>query len=293
MQKWDTVAIVGVGLIGGSIGLALREAGLAKRIVGIGRRASSLRKARQRGCVTTTTTRLARGVADAEIVVICSPVARIWDHLAEAADACPAGALITDAGSIKGQILDDLDRCFPKGLPRKVTFVGAHPLAGGENTGPQYAQADLFQGRACILTPTESVSSERLRVAKSFWTSLGARVVVMSAKEHDVAVAAISHVPHIAASALAAMTTSDQLNVVGTGWLDATRIAAGDVELWRQILSGNRSAVLNALDKFAKLLASFRKSLESGGDRRLQELLEAGRDNRLAGEGTRLPREKA
>ena len=291
MKKWDTVAIVGVGLIGGSVGLSLRKAGLAKTVVGIGRRQSSLRKARARGAVTTTTTNIARGVADADLIVVCSPVQQIADHVAEAADACPGGSLITDAGSIKAQILADLnDRC-PQGLPRGVVFVGAHPLAGSDKSGVQFAKDDLFRGRPCIVTPTKLMPDRSVRGVSQFWRSLGARVIQMTPAEHDAAVACVSHVPHIAASALASLATG-RLDVVGTGWLDTTRVAAGDVELWRQILAGNRSAVLKALDKYETVLSAFRDALVADDDSSLRKLLEAGKDNRVASETTVTSRKK-
>jgi prephenate dehydrogenase len=275
---------VGVGLIGGSVGLALREAGLAKTVVGIGRRASSLRKARACGAVTTTTTRLDRGVADAELIVVCSPVDRIVEHVVAAAGHCPEGALITDAGSIKGRILEGLDQRLPDGFPRGVDFVGAHPMAGSEKTGPEFARADLFAGRVCLVTPGESAPRRAVRGVTDFWESLGARVIRMSPAEHDSVVATVSHLPHIAAAALADLASRPQLEAVGPGWLDTTRIAAGDVELWQQILSGNRVAVLKALDEFEKLLASYRAALATDNARELTDLLRAGRDKRRAGE---------
>ena len=139
----DTVAIIGVGLIGGSIGLALRKRGLAKNVVGVGRRASSLRRAKECGAVTSTTTSLARGVADAELVVVCTPIETIVPSVLAAAEHCPTGALITDAGSTKAEIVAALDGQ----LPSRAAFVGSHPLAGSEKNGPQHARDDLFDGR--------------------------------------------------------------------------------------------------------------------------------------------------
>lgn len=284
MHNWDTVGIVGVGLIGGSVGLAVREAGLAKTVVGIGRRESSLRKARDCGAVTSTTTSLADGVARAELVVVCTPVDRIVDHVVEAAAHCPAEALVTDAGSIKQPLLERLRQRLPGGLSRGVGFVGAHPMAGSEKTGPEFARADLFRDRACIVTPDESATQQQVRGVVGFWESLGARVVLMSPAEHDSAVAVVSHLPHLAAAALAQLAGPQPPPVVGPGWLDVTRIAAGDAELWQQILTGNRAAVLNALDEFEGLLATYREALVAEDSARLKQLLQQGRSNRLAGE---------
>ncbi len=276
MKHWDTVAVVGVGLIGGSIGLALRGRGLAKHVVGIGRRASSLKAAQQCGAVTHTTTNLPRGVADAQVVVVCTPIETIAEKVRECAEHCPTGTLITDAGSTKAQIVSALDGQ----LPREVAFVGSHPLAGSEQTGPQNARADLFDGRLVVVTPTRRTEKSRLAEVERFWTSLGASVTRMSATEHDQAVAAISHLPHLVASALAASTPEKQLPLAATGWLDTTRIAAGDVQLWRQILADNRGHVLKSLDKFEKVLSKFRAALETDNGRALLKLLEAGKHNR-------------
>jgi len=282
MKKWDSVAIVGVGLIGGSIGLTLRKRGLTGKVIGIGRRASSLRKARAKGAVTTTTTNIARGVADAELIVVCTPVERVVDHVCQAAEACPAGALITDAGSTKAQIVAALDGSPSERLLSDVAFVGSHPLAGSEKTGPQFAREDLFDSRICIVTPTRRTGPRDFARTVDFWSSLGSTVVKMTPREHDEAVAAVSHVPHVVASILAGSTPKQLLSLVSTGWLDATRIAAGDVELWRQILATNRSHVLKSLAKFEKVLTSFRAALESENDAKVAKLLKTGKDNRDA-----------
>jgi prephenate dehydrogenase len=278
MKQWDTVAIVGVGLIGGSVGLALRERRLARTVVGIGRRAASLRKAKQHGAVTETTTNLPRGVAKADLVVVCTPVEKIVEQVRQAAEHCPAGALITDAGSTKATIVVALDDELRDG----VAFVGSHPLAGSEKVGPEAARADLFDGRLVVITPTRRTQPKHVSQIEQFWQSLGARVVCMSPQAHDEAVAATSHLPHLLASALAAATPEDLLPLVAGGWLDTTRVAAGDVELWRQILSDNRLHVLKNLDKFEKVLSSFRTALERNDPAKIAKLLEQGKQTRDA-----------
>jgi len=275
---YSTVSIVGVGLIGGSVGLAVRKRNLAERVVGIGRNAASLRRAQRRGAVTSTTTRLAQGVAESELVVVCTPVESIVEHVRAAAGACPPGALITDAGSTKGRIVSSLDGA----LERDVTFVGSHPLAGSEKKGPEFADASLFEDRVVVITPTRRTRKSGVQAIEQFWQSLGARVVRMSPEAHDEAVAATSHVPHVVASALAAATPESMLRLVATGWLDSTRVAAGDVELWTQILVENRDSVLSALDRCDKGLASFRAALAKGDRKRLAALLRAGKERRDA-----------
>lgn len=276
MPKWDTVAIVGVGLIGGSIGLALQQRRLARNVVGIGRRASSLRSARRCGAVTSTTTNLQRGVSGSEVVIVCTPVGSIVQQVQAAAMHCPDGALITDAGSTKAGIVAALPEKFPRG----VTYVGSHPLAGSEKNGPQYALPDLFDGRVVVVTPTRRTPESSLREVERFWAAIGGRVVSMTPQAHDEALAGSSHLPHLIASALAVATSRKHLPLVAGGWLDTTRVAAGDPQLWEQILLENRGPVLKALEKFDTVLASFRNALSDANAGRIRQLLKSGKDIR-------------
>ncbi|HVX62384.1 MAG TPA: prephenate dehydrogenase [Pirellulales bacterium] len=269
MKQWDTVAIVGVGLIGGSIGLGLRERGLARRVVGIGRRESTLKAARQAGAVTSTTLDLAKGVSNAELVVICTPVGRIVTDVRAASEACPQDCLITDAGSTKAEIVSALEG---KSLGR-ARFIGSHPLAGSEKSGPTAAVGDLFLGKTVIVTPTRATRKQDYTALFAFWTDLGANVVSMSAAAHDRILAATSHLPHLAASALAAATPAADLEFAAGGWLDTTRIAAGDPELWQQIFLANQTHILSALGRYEKSLAALRRALERGDGKKLKELL--------------------
>jgi len=276
MKKWDTVAIVGVGLLGGSIGLALLQRGLARQVVGIGRRASSLRKAEQCSAVTTTTTHLARGVVDAELVIVCTPVGTIVDRVCEVAAHARSSVLITDVGSTKAHIVQQLHEI----LDPRVAFVGSHPLAGSEKTGVENASPDLLQERTTVVTPSPASTSEAIDRIDAFWHSLGSRVVRMSPEAHDSAVAMTSHATHLVATALAAATSAEELPLAGTGWRDTTRIAAGDPQLWLQILLTNRDEVLKSLDKFDKVLSHFRSALERREEAMLVQLLDAGKKTR-------------
>jgi prephenate dehydrogenase len=276
---WNTVAIVGVGLIGGSIGLALRERGAARRVVGIGRRLASLDEALARRAVSEITTDLEAGVSAAELTVICAPVEQIPGLSCRVAAACPRASVITDAGSTKAWIVEQVASQLP---PGQATFVGSHPLAGSEKQGVAHARADLFEGRTVVVTPTVATPPEACRRIEQFWSALGGRVVRLSPSQHDQAVAAISHLPHLVASALAASTPEAYLPLAATGWLDTTRIAAGDVELWRQILGQNRASVLQALEQFEKVLNSFSLALQQQDDRALTELLSRGKQRRDA-----------
>ncbi len=278
MKQWDTVAIVGVGLIGGSIGMALRERKLAKNIVGVGRRQASLRVARRVGAVTHTTIDLNKGVADAELVIVCTPVGHIVDHVRQVAQHCPERVLITDAGSTKQAIVAALD----SGLGHGCRFLGSHPLAGSEKAGAGCATADLFEGRMAILTPTKNTRAEDFDALEQFWQSLGSVVVQMSPEEHDEALALTSHLPHVAAAALALTLPEKYFRLTGAGMLDMTRIAAGDPELWRQILQMNRSNILNALEQFGAQLAALHSLLRDDKQDEIVRYLTHAKKNRDA-----------
>jgi prephenate dehydrogenase len=278
MPTWNTVAIVGVGLIGGSIGLALRDRKLAANVIGIGRRAASLKIAKELGVVTSTALKLEQGVADADVVVICTPVADVAEHALEAAAACGEKTLITDAGRTKAAIVAKVHA----GLPRGRRFVGSHPLAGSEKNGVAFARADLFDGRVVVVTPSKQTKADDAQVTGDFWSSLGATVLMMSPEAHDKALAGTSHVPHLIASAAAASTEKSDLPLAASGWRDLTRIAAGDPELWTQILLENQTHVLKSLARFEKTVGAFRAALERGDRQRLLKLLTEGKSVRDA-----------
>ncbi len=275
--SWNTIAIVGVGMIGGSIGRGLLARKLANRVIGIGRNSNRLALAQQVSAVTETTTDLAAGVAEAELTIICTPVGTIADFARQIAENCPTHGLITDAGSTKWEIVESLQQ-----TPSVSQFVGSHPLAGSEKAGVEHADGDLLEDRLVIVTPSEETAEINVEKIGDFWTSLGANVREMSPADHDQAVAAISHVPHTVASILAAATPESSLSLASTGWLDTTRVASGDAELWRQILTQNQTCVLNSLRDFEKVLTSFLSALEQGDQEAILKLLTAGKQRRDA-----------
>jgi len=278
MRRLKNVAIVGVGLIGGSIGLALRQRGLADAVLGIGRRQASLRTARRVGAVTNTTVDLAKGVADAELIVVCTPVDRIVEQVREAAAHCPEGTLITDAGSTKRTIVAALDGQLPRGC----RFLGSHPLAGSEKAGAAHANADLFEGRIAILTPTKNTHAEDFDALDACWSARGSVVIQMPPEEHDRALAATSHLPHLVAATLAGILPENCFRLAAAGVLDATRIASGDPELWTQILIQNRENVLASLGQYERALGAMRAAIVAGDRDALQELLTVAKKNRDA-----------
>lgn len=285
MTLLNRVAIVGVGLIGGSIGLALRQRGLAAEVIGIGRREATLQTALDRGAVSQVSTNLDTGMADADLIIVCTPVAQIVETVQRIARHCPAAALITDVGSTKESVCSALTPRLPASSPSSTssaTFIGSHPLAGSEKSGVEHADANLFVHRPAVITPLPGTDEAAVARLAEFWTALGARVVRMTPAEHDQAVAAVSHLPHLLASVLAAAVPVEFLPLASTGWRSTTRVAAGSPELWEQILLDNRGHVLQSLDNFAKVLASFRQALQAGDSQEIHRILAAGKKSRDA-----------
>ncbi|MGQ9503500.1 MAG: prephenate dehydrogenase [Thermogutta sp.] len=278
MRRWKTVSIVGVGLIGASIGQAVLRRNLADEVIGVARRQTTLRAARRVGAVSHTTIDLERGVARAELIIVCTPVATIPDLVRRIAQTCPEGALISDVGSAKSQIVTALDN----GLPRGCRFLGSHPLAGSEKTGPSYSDPNLFEGRVTIITPTRNTRAEDFDALEDFWSGLGSVVIRMSPEEHDRALAMTSHFPHLVASLLAGILPEPWFRLTGSGFLDSTRIAAGDVEMWKQICMQNRENLVNTCQTFADELGRLARALAAGDENTLEQILLRGKKNRDA-----------
>ena len=260
------------------MGLALRRRQLADSVVGIGRRQVGLRIARRVGAVTETTVHLSKGVARADLVVVCTPVLFIADFVREAAKHCPEGTLITNVGSTKQALAEALD----EGLPRGCRFLGSHPIAGSEKTGATSADAELFEGRVAVLTPTRNTRAEDFDFLSEFWQSLGSVVVRMAPEEHDRALAVTSHLPHVVAAALAAAVPEPYYRLAGSGILDATRLAGGDPEMWRQILMQNRENVLAALQLCGTKLSAVHAALRDGNEANLEQFLITAKKSRDA-----------
>lgn len=276
---WKTVAIVGVGLIGGSIGKALQSRRLAERIIGVGRTPTSLDDARRSGAVTEVTTDLAAAVATAELVVVAAGVAVIPELLDAIDAAVEPGTLLVDAGSAKARIVAAWER---RRRSRRGRFVGGHPLAGSHRRGPAAADPALFAGRVAIVTPAPRTPPGDVTDAGSFWAALGATVFVMSPKEHDRILAVTSHAPHMIAAAVAAATPPAVRRFTAGGWRDTTRIAAGDPELWADIILENPGNVADALRRIAAETGKMLAAIEAGDRRRLAAVLHRGKEARDA-----------
>ncbi|HSW45346.1 MAG TPA: prephenate dehydrogenase/arogenate dehydrogenase family protein [Phycisphaerae bacterium] len=258
LNKLSCIAIVGVGLLGGSIGLALRAAGYTGRRLGLGRRRISLDKALKYDAVDEVTCDIAAGVAKADLVILGSPIGSFEPLLEQMAPALRPGTLITDMASTKTEVV----RLTSKLLPRHVRFVGSHPMAGSEKTGVEYARADLFEGALCLITPTRTTPGETVQAVKWFWKSLGGRTVTLSPQRHDKLLARISHLPHAVAAALIQLSRRDKaIDLAGPGFADSTRIASGDPSMWRDIFRTNSISMIQAIDLLVVELKMFKELL--------------------------------
>ena len=258
------LAIVGVGLLGGSVAKAARLGGLAHRIVGIGRDAGRLRPALDDGTLDLAVTELDAGVREADFVLLAAPVLTIEGLLERVWRAAPDGALITDVGSTKRNIVRAAERLA---ATRSLSFVGSHPLAGSEQAGYRVARADLFRGATVVVTPTEATELGALKKTTEFWEALGARVSSLDPETHDRTVAAISHLPHLIACALvdgAARVEPSALELAARGFRDTTRIAAGDPDMWTEIFLANRDALSATIEAFREALADLQRTIDAG-----------------------------
>jgi prephenate dehydrogenase len=239
----ETLTIVGVGLIGGSVGLAARQRRVARRVVGVGLHRDTLDRARLQGVIDEACLDLAAAVRAADLVVFCTPVDHLVEQIVAAAPHCAAHAVLTDVGSTKAVIVHGVEERLPAG----AAFVGSHPLAGSEKQGSDHATPHLFSNRVTVVTPTARTPPAALERVSAFWAALGARVHRMSPEDHDEALALTSHLPHLLASALAGLLPPHLQDLTATGFRDTTRIAAGDAALWTAIFTQNRPALLRAL----------------------------------------------
>lgn len=269
----NSLVIVGVGLIGGSIGLAAKRRGLARRVRGVGRDAGKLQQAIDLGAIDEFSLDLSEGIRDADLAIFCTPVNRIPEQIKVAGAHASRSTILTDAGSTK----TDIVRAAESDLPRHVPFVGGHPLAGSERKGPEHADPNLFTGRWTVLTPTEQTPSAAVEVVQSFWQALGARVRIMAPGDHDQALALTSHLPHLVASVLAGILPDPLRDLTATGFRDTTRVAGGDPDVWTPIFQQNRDAVLAALAQFVDRLDQFRHALDANEPAVIDRLLAQGK----------------
>ena len=258
------LSILGVGLLGGSLGLAVKKAVSGCHVVGYAHRKATLDAALERSAIDEGYADAASAVRGADLVVLCTPVGNLRETLIAIAPVLESGAIVTDVGSTKAAIVAAAENDYPN-----LRFVGSHPMAGSEKKGVAHASVDLYRDAVCITTPTAKTDPAALAQVEAFWRLLGMRIKRLAPEEHDRAVCDVSHLPHAVAAALVTMQTDAALPLAGKGFLDATRIAGGDGGLWRDILLENRA---NLVDSIARL----RSSLDA-----LQELLDPAKSQDL------------
>lgn len=256
------VAILGVGLLGGSVGLALKKVKPDVEIIGTSRNVSRRDLAVRTGAVDEAVESVADACQQSDVVVVCSPVDKIAPMVIEAARHTPADCLITDVGSTKAGIVSSVAQT-PSAMAK---FVAAHPIAGSEKTGVENAVAGLFHEKIVILTPSPDAKRQRVDAADRFWQMTGGKIIEMSPEEHDVHLASVSHVPHLVSALVARLAPPKALDLVGTGWRDITRVAAGDPTLWTAIASENRAAISGELAKLAESVDELRRLIDDGSD---------------------------
>lgn len=242
-MAFKRLSILGVGLLGGSIGLAAKAAITGLEVIGYGHRPATLKAALETGAIDEAVGTIAAAVAGADLVILATPVGVFEASLRQMAGALMPGAVVTDVGSTKRSVVALAERL----LPKTAHFVGSHPMAGSEKRGVEFARADLFHNATCILTPTERTDPAALAAIEAFWRTLGMRLTRLTPAAHDAALADVSHLPHALAAALVTMQLAGNLPLAGKGFLDATRIAGGDGGLWRDILHDNADNVRASL----------------------------------------------
>jgi prephenate dehydrogenase len=274
------MAVVGVGLIGGSLALAARRANAVGWVVGVSRSEASRAAARAAGLVDETTADLAAAVSGADLVVLAAPVCTIAAQLRDLAAVVPRDALVTDVGSVKGPILAAGDAAFPDGR-----FVAGHPIAGSERSGPGAARADLFVAHNWIVTPGERTDPDAVARVSALWRAVGARVVTMTAAWHDQVFASVSHLPHVVAYALMDTVArlerdGERMKYAAGGLRDYTRIAGSDPEMWRDIFLINREALLSVMAEYRGALDRLEAAIRAGDGEGLRQQLGAIRSAR-------------
>jgi len=282
MPLINRLAVIGVGLIGGSLARVLREKGEVGEIVGIGRGAANLRKAVELGVIDRFEHDLKKGVADADMVFLATPVCTIPGIVAEIAPALAPGAILTDGGSVKEEITLRCEELTPE----RAHFIGGHPIAGTENSGVAASFSTLYKGKRCILTPTPRSDSAALEKVRRMWEIAGSEVVLMDPRKHDKVLAAVSHLPHMVAYSLVNAVgdydgcDENILKYSAGGFRDFTRIASSDPAMWRDIALQNRSAVLEMMDLFAATYAELRSLVEKSDATGLEKFFESSKNHR-------------
>lgn len=282
IQQLRRITIWGVGLIGGSLGLALKKNGFQGQRVGLGRNIGRLEKALECDAVDVITTELSEGLYETDLVVLGTPVALVptlVQRIVESVDAQRHRIVLTDVGSTKSVLVETVEAQLQKQGADALSFVGGHPMAGSHETGVGAATATLFEDATCILTPTEYTDTDALALIKSLWEFVGALPHLLSPEIHDLLIGAASHLPHLAASILTNTVANVEteagkaLDFTATGFRDSTRIAAGSPDLWTGIFTQNRDVMVSLIDDIVENLTEFKTLLQADNFAEIERIL--------------------
>ena len=272
---FDRVALIGLGLIGSSLGHAMKRGGLAKHVAGHARSEATRKRALEIGFIDSAHETAAEAVKDADLVVVCTPVGALGQVAAEIEPHLKKGAILTDVGSVKLAVIRDMGPYVPEG----VHFIPGHPIAGTEESGPDAGFPELFDGRWCILTPVPGTDKDAVEKLSAFWTECGSKVDVMEPKHHDMVLAIVSHLPHIiaynivgTASDLETVTQSEVIKYSASGFRDFTRLAASDPTMWRDVCLNNKEPILEMLARFSEDLTALQRAIRWGDGDQLFDL---------------------
>lgn len=276
------LALIGVGLLGGSLGLAARQRRLARTVVGLVRRKESLAECRKTGAVDIATMDAAEAANDADLVVFCTPVGQMQAIGRQVVRALRPGAIVTDVGSVKGSVVRELEP-----LVRRAGghFVGSHPMAGAEKSGVAAARADLFEGAVCVVTPSPGSNQGAVRAVERFWRGVGCQPIRLRPAQHDALVSRSSHLPHLTAALLANLVLDpglppEQPLLCANGFRDCTRVASGSPEMWRDIVVANGREIDRALGRFRRQFDRLHALVRKGDGRRLRSFLARAKGRR-------------
>lgn len=268
-MKFKQITIIGVGLIGGSLGLTIKKKRLSPRVVGVTRHKDTLKKAIRRGAIDSGTLDLEKSVLDSDMVILATPADKILSTLKRIRPYFKKGCIVTDVASVKGTIVNQAEKI----IGTKGYFVGAHPMAGSEQRGMDKADGNLFKNAPCIITKTSETSAKALKFVFDFWKAIGSKIYVLSPSEHDKKISNISHLPHIAASVLSLVLKPSSMKFTSTGFKDTTRIASSDPDLWIPILLANRNNVVKDIENYLKQLKNIRNSIIRKDKAKLRKML--------------------
>jgi prephenate dehydrogenase len=279
---FQKITLIGVGLLGGSLGLATKERKLATSVVGFVRRTTSVAECEKFSVVDLATRDLKEAVHNADLIVFCTPISRMGELAEDMLSSLKPGVIVTDVGSVKGAVVLELEPLITKAGGR---FIGSHPMCGGEKMGVSAARSDLFRNAVCVVTATPHSEPKALLAVENFWRALDMQVLTMSPEKHDDLVSRSSHLPHVVAAELANYVLSpvhpkEQSSLCANGFRDTTRIASGSPEMWRDIAVANRKNLSRVLGVFIEDLEEFRHALDNGNMVAIEEFFQKAKERR-------------